>query len=309
MRRTNRLLVALGAFAAVVLSTTVTAAPAWSHGYASSPPSRSANCANGTVSNCGAIQWEPQSVEGLKGFPGAGPADGQICAGGISHFSQLDDPRGGSWPATTVTAGQRTFTWTLTAAHATDKWEYYITKDGWNPNQPLRRADLDLVPIYAKHDGAAVLSLADLLVGSGSLAGLPRGRHVPRRRGHVYLEALFELRQSVADGGVRGPGEEDDDQAQGEEQSPKPPPVRRHCDSIDHARRDAGTMTTRRMGGGEADRADGWPAYPGRKMGRESGCRGSSDIVVCVCGKQWGGSRYVRDTRNAWRNRWSIRSL
>jgi chitin-binding protein len=155
MRRTNRLLVALGAFAAVVLSTTVTAAPAWSHGYASSPPSRSANCANGTVSNCGAIQWEPQSVEGLKGFPGAGPADGQICAGGISHFSQLDDPRGGSWPATTVTAGQRTFTWTLTAAHATDKWEYYITKDGWNPNQPLRRADLDLVPIYAKHDGGA----------------------------------------------------------------------------------------------------------------------------------------------------------
>lgn len=91
--------------------------------------------------------------------------------------------------------------------------------------------------------------------------------------GHVYLEALFELRQSVADGGVRGPGVEDDDQAQGEEQSPKPPPVRRHCDSIDHARLDVGTAatTTRRMGAGRRiEQTDGRP-YQGGEAGRESG--------------------------------------
>ena len=154
MRRKKRLLVLLSAFAAAALSATLVS-PAWGHGYISDPPSRAANCANGTVTGCGAIQYEPQSVEGPKGFPGSGPADGSICAGGHSTFAELDDPRGGAWPATSVSAGARTFNWTLTAAHATDKWEYFITKDGWNPNRPLTRDSLDLVPIYAEHDGGA----------------------------------------------------------------------------------------------------------------------------------------------------------
>ena len=55
-----------------------------SHGYTDSPISRQKLCANGTVTDCGNIQWEPQSVEGPKGFPAAGPADGKICAGGNS---------------------------------------------------------------------------------------------------------------------------------------------------------------------------------------------------------------------------------
>ena len=52
------------------------------HGYTDLPISRQKLCQNGTVTNCGDIQWEPQSVEGPKGFPAAGPADGQFCSGG-----------------------------------------------------------------------------------------------------------------------------------------------------------------------------------------------------------------------------------
>ncbi|WP_026924529.1 lytic polysaccharide monooxygenase [Glycomyces arizonensis] len=154
MRRTKRLLAVLSVFAAAVLSATM-ASPAWGHAYISDPPSRAANCASGAVSDCGAIQWEPQSVEGPKGFPAAGPADGSICAGGNSRFSELDDPRGGDWPATNVSPGSRTFTWTIKAAHATDKWEYFITRDGWNENQPLTRAALESAPIYTDYDGGA----------------------------------------------------------------------------------------------------------------------------------------------------------
>ncbi|MGQ0417261.1 lytic polysaccharide monooxygenase, partial [Bacillus sp. HC-TM] len=33
--------------------------------------------------------------------------------------------------------------------------KYYITKKGWNPNKPLTRSDLDLVPFYVKNDGGA----------------------------------------------------------------------------------------------------------------------------------------------------------
>ncbi|MFB7269824.1 lytic polysaccharide monooxygenase [Streptomyces sp. NPDC056244] len=118
-----------------------------SHGYTDSPISRQKLCANGTVTNCGNIQWEPQSVEGPKGFPNGGPADGKICSGGLGQFAQLDDPRGGSWPTTKVSGGQSyNFRWQFTARHATTDFKYYITKNGWNANAPLTRAALDTQP-------------------------------------------------------------------------------------------------------------------------------------------------------------------
>ncbi|MFB7509457.1 lytic polysaccharide monooxygenase auxiliary activity family 9 protein [Streptomyces broussonetiae] len=120
------------------------------HGYIDLPISRQKLCANGTVTNCGDIQYEPQSVEGPKGFPAAGPADGQICNGGLSRFAQLSSPAtpsGGAWPTTRVTGGQTyTFRWQFTAEHATTDFEYYVTKQGWNQNHALSRSDLDLTP-------------------------------------------------------------------------------------------------------------------------------------------------------------------
>ncbi|MFH8619116.1 lytic polysaccharide monooxygenase [Streptomyces sp. NPDC017979] len=117
-----------------------------SHGYTESPISRQKLCANGTVKGCGAIQYEPQSVEGLKGFPSAGPADGTICSGGNAGFSQLDDPRGGAWPATKVNSGNFTFNWRFTAPHRTAEFKYYITKQGWNTNSKITRANLESQP-------------------------------------------------------------------------------------------------------------------------------------------------------------------
>ena len=73
------------------------------HGYTDLPVSRQKLCQNGTVTDCGDIQWEPQSVEGPKGFPGSGAADGSICSANNARFAQLDSPRtpsGGAWPAT-----------------------------------------------------------------------------------------------------------------------------------------------------------------------------------------------------------------
>jgi predicted carbohydrate-binding protein with CBM5 and CBM33 domain len=117
------------------------------HGYTTAAISRQKVCANRTVANCGEIIYEPQSVEGLKGFPNAGPANGRICSGGLSRFAQLDDPRGGGWPATRVSSGQRfTFSWTFTAMHSTTNFRYFITNNGWNSTQPLTRSALNLTP-------------------------------------------------------------------------------------------------------------------------------------------------------------------
>src|SRR5690349_7955093 len=102
--------------ATVTGSLFVAAAPAFAHGYISSPPSRQANCASGAVGNCGDIIYEPQSVEAPKGS--------KQCNGGGSRFTVLND-NSRSWPAATV--GQSvTFNWVLTARHSTATWEYFI---------------------------------------------------------------------------------------------------------------------------------------------------------------------------------------
>ncbi|GGP67539.1 lytic polysaccharide monooxygenase auxiliary activity family 9 protein [Streptomyces melanogenes] len=148
------------------------------HGYTDQPLSRQKVCANGTVQNCGEIIWEPQSVEGPKGFPAAGPADGTICAGGLSRFAQLDDPRGGTgWPTTKLTGGQTyTFRWQFTARHATTDFKYYLTKQGWDPSKKLTRAALDpqpflTVPFYNKQPPAT-------LSHEGTIPAGRSGRHL-----------------------------------------------------------------------------------------------------------------------------------
>ena len=98
--------------------TMLPAGTASAHGYISDPPSRQAQCAAGTV-ECGPIQWEPQSVEGPKGL--------MSCSGGNEAFAELDDDNYG-WDVTPVDS-TATFEWSLTAAHATAEWEYFIDGD------------------------------------------------------------------------------------------------------------------------------------------------------------------------------------
>ncbi|CAN3978005.1 lytic polysaccharide monooxygenase [Kitasatospora purpeofusca] len=138
---------AVGAALAAVAVPLAMAVPASSHGFINLPPSRSALCGAGVVKNCGDIQWEPQSVEGPKGFPTRGPADGTICAGADARWAPLDNPRNGAWPTTRVTAGgQQTFTWEIEARHSTTNFRYFLTKPGYDPTQKITRANLDLTP-------------------------------------------------------------------------------------------------------------------------------------------------------------------
>ncbi|MEU8781081.1 lytic polysaccharide monooxygenase auxiliary activity family 9 protein [Streptomyces sp. NPDC048637] len=114
MHRKGRLALALGAGIAPLLVVTLPVSPASAHGYVSSPPSRQAQCAAGTV-ECGPIKWEPQSVEGPKGLTS--------CSGGNSQFAELDDDSKG-WKATPIGSSQ-TFNWRLTARHSTSTWQYF----------------------------------------------------------------------------------------------------------------------------------------------------------------------------------------
>lgn len=141
------------AFMAIVGATALLAASAASaHGYISSPESRSYLCNLGKNVDCGSIQYEPQSLEGPKGFPQAGPADGHIASAGKDQFHELDAQTPTRWKQVNVKTGAMHFTWTLTMAHPTESWDYYITKTGWDNSKPLTRADFELQP-FCHYDG------------------------------------------------------------------------------------------------------------------------------------------------------------
>ncbi|MFI5985819.1 lytic polysaccharide monooxygenase [Streptomyces sp. NPDC051555] len=162
----------------MIVGVSVLSAPtASSHGYTDTPISRQKLCANKTVADCGPIQWEPQSVEGLKGFPAAGPADGRICSGNHTEFAQLDDPRGGAWPTTKITSGAPyDFRWQFTANHSTTDFRYYVTKNGWDPTKPLTRASLDPQPfLTVAYNGARP---AMTTIHHGTLPSGKTGRHM-----------------------------------------------------------------------------------------------------------------------------------
>ena len=112
----NRKLLFPAAAAGAVIASTFVATPASAHGYVSNPPSRQAQCAQGIVTGCGPVQYEPQSVEAPKGS--------MQCNGGNAQFAQLND-NGKGWRATSV-GSSATFNWVLTARHSTSTWEYFI---------------------------------------------------------------------------------------------------------------------------------------------------------------------------------------
>ncbi|PWJ09296.1 hypothetical protein DKG34_01475 [Streptomyces sp. NWU49] len=111
----RRASLAVGALVAPLLAITLPAGTANAHGWVTDPGSRQDQCAQGVV-DCGQIKYEPQSVEGPKGL--------RSCSGGNAQFADLDDDRK-AWRVTPV-GGSHTFTWKLTARHATDTWQYFV---------------------------------------------------------------------------------------------------------------------------------------------------------------------------------------
>jgi chitin-binding protein len=134
------------------------AANVWGHGYVFEPQSRAFACsrvAGNTPSNfnCGdRAQFEPQSIENTKGGlrGGAIPADGQLASNGVSGFGPLDVQTATRWAKMDIQAGLVNFKWRFTAAHRTPNgptgFQYFITRQNWDPNQPLTRNSFDLNP-------------------------------------------------------------------------------------------------------------------------------------------------------------------
>lgn len=117
------------------------------HGYISEPASRDYMCRLGSNTGCGAAQYDPQSVgETHKGFPATGAVDGKIASGGNASFAAVDVQTASRWTRHEMADRNLKVLWQYHAAHRTTKWEYFVSKQGWNPNAPLTRETFELAP-------------------------------------------------------------------------------------------------------------------------------------------------------------------
>ncbi|MEV0586948.1 lytic polysaccharide monooxygenase [Nonomuraea sp. NPDC050310] len=132
------------------------ASAANAHGTMSNPPSRVYVCKNegpetpksaackAAVAAGGTqayYDWNEVSLLEAGGRHRELIPDGKLCSAGREKYRGLDLQRA-DWPATSVRPGAFTLTYHATAPHSASNFEFYITRDGWNPTMPLRWSDL-----------------------------------------------------------------------------------------------------------------------------------------------------------------------
>ncbi|MFD3607246.1 lytic polysaccharide monooxygenase auxiliary activity family 9 protein [Streptomyces atroolivaceus] len=147
--------------------------------------------------------WQAAGLEAGKFFPGTEsglrdpyapddvvnarpPEDGRIASAGKDFAAKLDEPDSQQgWQKHPVRSGEALdITWAYHAPHKTRRWNYFLTKDGWDPSKPLSRAQFDPEPIATyQNSGQPYWSADDLLpedptVHSVTLPEDRRGYHV-----------------------------------------------------------------------------------------------------------------------------------
>ncbi|WP_436776792.1 lytic polysaccharide monooxygenase auxiliary activity family 9 protein [Yinghuangia sp. YIM S09857] len=155
---------------------------AHAHGTSQNPPSRIQLCstqggenpenfrlsackaAKAAVGNSAAPFYDPNAVNiaAAAGRHREIIPDGKLCSAGNAQYAGLDLPRT-DWPTTNLPSGAAyTFRFKATAPHK-GKFEYYITKEGFDVTKPLKWSDLEAAPIATAVDpvlenGAYVIS-------------------------------------------------------------------------------------------------------------------------------------------------------
>ncbi|MEV7892298.1 lytic polysaccharide monooxygenase [Streptomyces sp. NPDC002817] len=137
--------------------TALATAPASAHGTMGDPVSRVAQCyAEGPESPKSAAckaavaaggtqalyDWNGIRIGDANGQHQSLIPDGKLCSANSEEFKGLDLARA-DWPATSVSSGSYTFKYRVTAPHK-GTFKVYLTKEGYDPKQPLAWDDLDL---------------------------------------------------------------------------------------------------------------------------------------------------------------------
>lgn len=131
------------------------------HGHIFSPPSRAyllwqaGGIDDGALNQRESGKFFPLTAGGLNDTLAptdsanvAPPPDGKIASAGQATGQALDAP-GRQWQKHTVYSAEvLDFSWDFTANHKTRRFNYFVTKVGWNPDQVLSREQFDPLPFW-----------------------------------------------------------------------------------------------------------------------------------------------------------------
>ncbi|MFH8345698.1 lytic polysaccharide monooxygenase [Streptomyces sp. NPDC018045] len=145
--------------------TALTATPAVAHGSMTDPVSRISACfAEGPEhpksAACKAMvaaggtqalyDWNGVRDGNAGGRSKERIPDGKLCSANSPEYKGLDLARA-DWPSTRLKAGDHTFRYKATAPHR-GSFELYLTKDGYDPAEPLKWSDLEAKPFVKVTD-------------------------------------------------------------------------------------------------------------------------------------------------------------
>jgi chitin-binding protein len=135
----------------------------------------SAACQAALAANDGTpFAWDNLRVADVNGRDRDVIPDGQLCSGGKPEFKGLDIVRA-DWPSTTLRSGTTfTFRYPSTIPHR-GSFRLYVTKDGYDPSQPLTWDALETKPFVDVADPP--LTNGAYRFG-GTLPGGKSGRHL-----------------------------------------------------------------------------------------------------------------------------------
>ncbi|MGA6169287.1 lytic polysaccharide monooxygenase auxiliary activity family 9 protein [Streptomyces sp. NPDC012600] len=160
MSSARRRLAAASVVASAATLMTLTPSPASAHGSVFGPVSRVSACfAEGPeapksqvckdlVADSGTqplYDWNEVNIANADGRHQEIIPDGKLCSANRDKYRALDWART-DWPATAVAAGSYDFNVRVTAPHL-GTMTMYITKEGFDPTQPLKWSDLDPTPV------------------------------------------------------------------------------------------------------------------------------------------------------------------
>ncbi|MET0941646.1 MAG: lytic polysaccharide monooxygenase auxiliary activity family 9 protein [Mesorhizobium sp.] len=175
------------------------------HGLVTSPRSR----AQILVDSGQLPHWQAVELEGGKFFPAtegnlqdsfapddipnrAPPADGLIASGGHTDQRAILNQPGTHWARNPVRSGEQlNIRWDYTATHLTRRWNYFVTRDGWNPNAVLSRAQFEPTP-FATY----LLQHRPFWTQTGQLMPSNPTQHpitLPNKSGYHVILAVWEV--------------------------------------------------------------------------------------------------------------------
>ncbi|SFK93284.1 chitin-binding protein [Streptomyces pini] len=201
--RRGVLLTLLAALPALCLVFFLPAGKAQAHGAPMNPGSRTYLCWENAHTSSGALQPDNPACADALAQGGSTPfynwfavlrsdgagrtegfiPDGELCSGGTGgpyDFTAFNQARS-DWPYTRLTSGaQMQFAYNAWAAHP-GTFHLYVTKDGYDPNQPLGWDDLEDQPFASVTDpqlSGSVGTIDGKYTWTSALPANKSGRHI-----------------------------------------------------------------------------------------------------------------------------------